>query len=721
MGDPMDSPPLHHSIFNERAQAIGLSRRKWMMWAVKFATITFGGAMLVTAALGCADWWLGPVPLDAASSNSRVVLDRNGQLLRAYTTLEGRWRLPVAAPDVDQRYLAMLLAFEDKRFYEHGGVDVKAIARAGLQMLRERHVVSGASTLTMQTARLLGGSRTDSGAAKLSQIIRARQLEARLSKREILDLYLRLAPFGGNIEGVRAASLAYFGKEPRRLAIHEAALLVALPQSPEARRPDRSPAASKRARDLVLTRAAQTGVISQADAEWAKSQPVPATRREFPALAAHLSDRLTSERPGENVIRTTLDKALQEAAELLAARQSAALGPRLSAAIIAADHATGEVLAHAGSAGYFDSARQGSLDMTAAVRSPGSALKPFIYGLAFEDGYAHPQTLINDAPSYFHGYKPENFDKTYRGEVTIALALQFSLNIPAVKLLAAVTPAQLSARFHRAGVKASIPRNLSVALGGVGLTLEELTGLYAALARGGEPVELRYAKALAPEAAAPAVAPQPLLSPLAAWYVTDILRRSPPPHNAPFGGIAFKTGTSYGYRDAWAAGYDGSYIVTVWMGRADSSPTPGLTGLTAAAPVVFEMFARLAPTRAPFKPAPSSAIIAGANGLAPPLERFREPGAPIADGNAMQTALRIAFPPNNAEIEIPQDMSGATLPVILKAEGGALPLTWLINGAPASSEAHRRQLTWTPSGKGFADLTVIDANGQSQRVTVRIR
>ena len=226
---------------------------------------------------------------------------------------------------------------------------------------------------------------------------------------------------------------------------------------------------------------------------------------------------------------------------------------------------------------------------------------------------------------------------------------------------------------------------------------------------------------MAPESDTAVATSQSLLSSLAAWYVTDILRQSPPPHNAPFGGIAFKTGTSYGYRDAWAAGYDGRYIVAAWVGRADASPTPGLTGLTAAAPVVFDMFAKLSPNRAHFEPAPASAILAGANGLAPPLARFREPDAAVGDANAAQAALRIAFPPNNAEIEIPHDIGGAMLPVILKAEGGALPLTWLIDDAPAQSDAHRRQLAWTPGGKGFANLTVIDANGQSQRVTVRIR
>ncbi len=702
------SASWHGSLLRRWARRLGLA-----------VAILFG---VGGATAGVIAWLLGPIPLAAVSETSRLVLDRNGQLLRPYTIADGRWRLPAAVSDVDPRYLAMLFAFEDRRFYKHGGVDFRAVGRALWQLAEHGRPVSGASTLTMQTARLLDGTPTHSIFAKLQQIVRAYELEWSLSKQDILEIYLKLAPYGGNIEGVRAASLAYFGKEPRRLSVDEAALLVALPQSPEARRPDRNGEAAKRARNLVLDRAEASGVISAAEAAWAKQQPISVERHAFPALAAHLADRLIAEFPQEPVICTTLDKSLQEAAEALTARQAQILGPKLSTAIIAADHKTGEVLAAAGSAGYFDEARQGSIDMTRAVRSPGSALKPFVYGLAFEDGFALPQTLIEDRPVRFGVYAPENFDNTYRGTVTVAQALQWSLNVPAVKLLAAISPARLSARFRQAGFNIEVPRNLSVVLGGVGLTLEDLAGLYAALARGGEPIALRYTTLPPGENFSSPLKSQPLLSPLAAWYVTDILRGSPPPASAPPGAIAFKTGTSYGYRDAWAAGYDGRYIVAAWAGRPDASPTPGLMGIKGAAPMVFDMFAKLSPQRVPFDGPPAPAITGPTASLPPPLMHFREPGAQMADaGTAAEPALRIAFPPNNAEIELTRDGTGAALPVALKAEGGALPLTWLIDGTPVASEPYRRQVFWSPNGKGFAQLTVIDAKGRSERVSIRIR
>ncbi|MDX2263367.1 MAG: penicillin-binding protein 1C [Hyphomicrobiales bacterium] len=696
------------------AAALAVGARRICLSAIAAAGV---GA----AALSALDA-LAPAPaLTAAGEASRLVLDRNGRVLRAYAISDGRWRLPAAARDVDPRYLAMLIAYEDKRFHSHAGVDLRAMGRALWQAARAGRPVSGASTLTMQTARLLVGAPTDSLWTKIAQIAQARTLDARLSKTDILDIYVRLAPFGGNLEGLRAASLAYFGKEPRRLAAHEAALLVALPQAPEARRPDRHPAAAKRARNRVLDRAVAAGVITRAEAEWAKSQPAPTRRREFPALAAHLADRLTAAHPSESVLRTTLDATLQEAAEAIAARQAAAHGAKLSAAVIVADHATGEVLAHAASAGYFDNARQGSIDMSAAVRSPGSALKPFIYGLAFEEGVAHPATLILDAPASFNGYSPQNFDKTYRGEVTAETALQLSLNVPAVKLLAAVTPARLASRFRLAGVGADIPRNLTVALGGVGFTLEEMTALYGSLGRGGEPVRLKFLRdgPMGATPPAPIRTPgPPLMSPAAAWYVTEALRNAPPPANAPPGVIAFKTGTSYGYRDAWAAGYDGRHVVAAWVGHADASPTPGLTGLVAAAPAVFDAFAALSPGREPFAPAPYGVLDAKKAELPPPLRRLQDP---VASADVVGGAgLRIAFPPNAAEIELMRGENGGPLPVTLRAEGGAPPLTWLINGAVAAT-SHRRQFSWTPDGKGFAEVTLIDAAGRSQRVTVRIQ
>ncbi|MGD9925420.1 MAG: transglycosylase domain-containing protein, partial [Pseudorhodoplanes sp.] len=248
------------------------------------------GVAVAAAALWLVLRSLGPLPLAAADHLSVTVLDRHGQLLRAFTTPEGLWRLPVEPSDVDKRYVAMLLAFEDRRFQSHFGVDPLALGRAAVQLIIHRRIVSGGSTLTMQVARLLEGEYAHTPTAKFRQIIRAVQLEHRLSKKQILRLYLRLAPFGGNLEGVRAASLAYFGKEPKRLSVAEAALLVALPQSPESRRPDRFAKAARRARDRVLGRAAAAGVISQAEAGRARRVPVPTRRAEFPKLAPHLAE-----------------------------------------------------------------------------------------------------------------------------------------------------------------------------------------------------------------------------------------------------------------------------------------------------------------------------------------------------------------------------------------------------------------------------------------------
>lgn len=663
---------------------------------------------------------LGSLPLKAAEASSRLVLDRNGQLLRAFTTAEDRWRLPVSLDEVDPQFLKMLLAYEDKRFYEHGGVDFVAMARAVWQFIREGEVISGASTLTMQLGRLLDNLATGSLRAKVIQIVRAHQLEKRLSKRKILELYLKLAPYGGNIEGVRAASLAYFGKEPRRLATHEAALLVALPQSPETRRPDRYPEEARRARNRVLDRVAAAGVISKSEAAWAKSQPVPKARVDFPLLAAHLAERLASENPGEPVIRLTIDRSLQQAAEAATRRHALRLGPKLSAAALVINNSTGEVLAHVGSAGYLDESRWGAIDMTQAVRSPGSALKPLIYGLAFEMGIAHPSTLIEDSPARFGRYSPENFDGDYRGTVTVREALQFSLNVPAVKILAAVGPARLTARLRHAGFRFEVPRNLSIALGGIGLKLEELAALYTALARGGKPGKICYRRGEGEAAKAKTGGPAALMSPVAAWYVADILRGAPPPPHAKGGEIAFKTGTSYGHRDAWAAGFDGKHTVAVWVGRPDGTATPGLTGFSAAAPLLFDIFSRIGSTRTPLPAAPDDAIIASTGELPAPMRYFRSRAGEVMPASA-GAPPRIAFPPEGAEVALSRDEDGRFGAFAFKAEGGALPLTWLVNGEPVSAPPRRRETFWTPAGPGFIHVSVIDANGQRDQVTIRAR
>lgn len=670
---------------------------------------------------------LGPPDLTAAKAVSTTVLDRHGKLLRAFTTPEGRWRLPVEPEDVDQRYLAMLMAFEDKRFYEHPGVDVRSLARAAWQLIEHARIISGGSTLTMQVARLLERNYERTCRAKLRQIVGALQLERHLSKRAILALYLRIAPFGGNIEGVRAASLAYFGKEPRRLSLGEAALLVALPQSPEQRRPDRHPKAARAARDRVLARAAGAGVISQAEMKRAQAEPVPHARRPFPKFAPHLAEAEVTAEPGKPVHRLTIDRDVQTALEALAEEQTKLLGQKLSAAILAVDHTSGEVIAHVGSAGYLDDARFGAIDMVSAERSPGSTLKPFIYGLAFEAGIAHPETLIEDRAVRFGSYAPKNFDDGYHGTVSIREALAHSLNIPAVKVLAAVGPGKLAGRLRRVGVTPVFPDDtaptLAMALGGVGLTLNDLATLYSGLAEGGTAVTLTHRLDEAkPDAArlllhgkhsTPA---KHVLSPLAGWYVTDILKDAPPPLNAKSGRLAYKTGTSYGYRDAWAAGYDGRYTVAVWVGRPDGASTPGLVGRLAAAPILFDAFARLGATRAPFKAAPPGVIRATGAELPPPLKRFRESNVETAQGPFLEPRVAIAFPPDRAEVATEADA-----PLQLKASGGVLPLTWLIDGAPIRSDPRAREVVWQPDGPGFVKLSVIDAKGRVDRVTVRLR
>ena len=290
--------------------------------------------LLAASILGCAAtaavalvWQrMEPVSLGRAEALSVTVLDRNDRLLRAYTAPDGRWRLPVEVKEVDARYLAMLLAFEDRRFRTHRGVDPIALGRASWQLVAHRRIVSGGSTLTMQVARLLTGEHERSGPGKLRQALRALQLERKLSKDAILRLYLRLAPFGGNLEGVRSASLAYFGKEPRRLSLAEAALLVALPQSPELRRPDRFSQAARNARNRVLAHAVRQGVIPADEARRAMAERMPSLRREFPMLAPHLADAAVEQSKTRLVHRLTIDVAAQASLEQLTREHTVALG-----------------------------------------------------------------------------------------------------------------------------------------------------------------------------------------------------------------------------------------------------------------------------------------------------------------------------------------------------------------------------------------------------------
>jgi penicillin-binding protein 1C len=685
----------------------------------RFATSSL--AIISVTAIAFAAWVhsLGPLPLDQARQVSTTIVDRNGKLLRAYAMADGRWRLPVdAKAAIDPGYLKLLLAYEDRRFYRHGGVDPLALGRAAFQLVTSGHIVSGGSTITMQLARLMEPRRERSLYAKLRQVVRAFQIERQLNKDQILDLYLALAPFGGNLEGVRAASIAYFGKEPKRLLLAEAALLVALPQSPETRRLDRYPDRARVARDRVLDRMVEDHIVPADDAVQARAVPVPRLRKQMPILAPHSSDAALATMKDTPVIRLTLDSSLQKTLEALARDRAMAQGPNISVALIAVDNESGDVLARVGSPDYFDERRAGQVDMTRALRSPGSTLKPFIYGLAFEDGFVHPESLIDDRPIRFGSYAPENFDMTFQGTVPVRKALQLSLNVPAIALLDRVGASRLSSRLKQAGGNLVLPKDevpgLAMGLGGVGVTLQDLVQLYSGLARLGTTRPLREIMLAKDERDS-----LRLMDQAAAWQVGNVLIGTPPPENGVHNRIAFKTGTSYGYRDAWSVGFDGRITIGVWVGRPDGAPVPGLVGRTAAAPILFDAFARTGKIPAGLPKPPKGVLVASNAKLPLPLRRFRAVGELVRTGS--EQAPHIQFPLNGSRIDVDRSNDGRFAAMPVKIAGGVLPLTMMVNGISVGDIDGRRQRLIDPPGPGFARLTVIDATGAADTVVIRVQ
>ncbi|CDN56091.1 Penicillin-binding protein 1C [Neorhizobium galegae bv. officinalis bv. officinalis str. HAMBI 1141] len=658
-----------------------------------------------------------PPPLEKARVVSAEVLDADGELLRAFATPEGRWRLRTTIENVDPRFLKMLVAYEDQRFYEHAGVDPWALGRAVLQLVTNGHVVSGASTLSMQVARLIEPRESRSLTAKLRQVVRAVQIERRLSKKEILELYLTHAPYGGNLEGVRAASLAYFGKEPRRLTVAEAALLVALPQSPEGRRPDRHFKIAQAARERVLMRSAVAAITGDGEAERAAGEGIPRRRLQLPAYAAHLAEAAIRKQPKIEQHKTTLKRSIQQGLEQVAREASVKLSPKVSVAMVMADITTGAIVGEVGSADYFDASRSGWVDMTRVNRSPGSTLKPFIYGLAFEQGLVSQETIIEDRPADFFGYRPKNFDMTYQGDVSVRQALQLSLNVPAVRLLDAVGPSRLMIRFRRADVRPVLPANeapgLAIGLGGVGLTLKDLVQAYAALANRGNPMRIGNGIEDQPGM----IDGEPLLDPQAVWNVADILSNVLPPQGSRRLGIAYKTGTSYGYRDAWSVGFDGRHVLGVWVGRPDNGAVPGIAGYQTAAPILFEAFSKSGVPITPLPSAPSGAVRIAQAELPISQRRFSMTANGLFSASTREPAPQIVYPPEGARVDLGAQ-SGDISPLVLKLQGGRAPFRWLANGKPLSELSRRRTSEWTPDGAGYSTLTVIDAAGRAASVRV---
>lgn len=674
-----------------------------------------GFLLALVVALGLAaygrdrvDAWVDATVLPVTLAETSVeIRDRGGALLRVFPVENGRWRLEPAA--VDPQFIDMLVRYEDKRFRDHAGVDGLALLRAGVQAVWNGRAVSGGSTLTMQVARLLENSGTGAWPGKLRQIRLALALERQVSKDDILRLYLTHAPYGGNLEGIRAATLGWFGKEPGRLTPSEAALLIALPQRPEARRPDRHPDAARQARDRVLMRLYEQGVLSDEAAGVARAAGVPGAMTAFPRLAAHATDRARRTSPDVRRQDLTLDAGLQGTLETLALSSADRIGQRVSVAILVADHRTGDIVASVGSPRYGDEAgRQGFVDMTRAIRSPGSTLKPLIYGLAFDQGLAHPETIIRDGPVSYDGYAPQNFDGAFRGDLRIRQALQLSLNTPVVQLTRELGPSRVMTALRRAGADPQLPGGkpgLAIALGGVGVTLHDLVQMFAAVAQGGAAPALR----ISPEAARADT--RRIMSPVAAWQVMDILRGLTPPPGAPPGVLAYKTGTSYGHRDTWAIGFDGHHVIGVWIGRPDGTPVPGAFGAELAAPLLFEAFGRLKPQFDGFPPPPPATLIVSSAELPRPLQRFRPRDAIAAPS---PDAPDLIFPPDGTHVAL----ADGTL--TLKLRGGRTPFAVLADGRPVATGVRTREIEIAAPGPGFATFVVVDATGQSDRVTVQL-
>jgi len=569
--------------------------------------------LLALAGAGWAAAWWVPLPERLAAPHSVVIEYRDGTPAHVFLAPDERWRILTRSQDIDPAYLRALFALEDKRFAWHPGVDPLAVARAVVSNVTKGRRVSGASTLTMQLVRVLE-PRPRTLLSKLIEAFRAVQLELRMSKEDILAAYLQFVPYGRNVEGVEAASLAYFGHRATHLSPAEIATLLAVPQNPNRRFPTRENAARlKAARDELARRLLEDMALPLGPAEAkaspeavlaeVRNTPVPRGLMPFPRDAPHAAMWLRAQRPELSRMRTTLDAGTQRLAERLmrdAAGDLAEKGIHNGVAVVV-DHQQAEVLALVGSFDFFDVQHGGQIIGFNTPRSPGSALKPLIYAMGIDRGVVLPEHLVADIPESYGGYAPRNFDGRFMGLVRMEYALSQSLNLPFVNLLKELGVERFLGTLRVAGVDSLRPDpgyyGLSAAVGGLELTPLELAGVYVALAEDGRSRPLKVL-----EDGNPPPGPREIFSSGAAWLTRRSLSlRDRPdfPARRHLTGmpaqVHWKTGTSFGHRDAWAAGSGPRHTAVVWLGNFDNTPSVHLVGADASGPLLFDLLEAVGP------------------------------------------------------------------------------------------------------------------------------
>ena len=572
-------------------------RRKALILAKRLCVVTCAGVVLCLA-LYAAILKIYPFPEKQISEiqYSKTIFDKDGNLLRAFLGKDGCWILPAQLPEVNPNFIKATIAVEDKRFRFHRGVDPSAMLRALKQNLTSKGIVSGASTITMQVMRLITPKERTLW-NKLVETVHAIRLETLYSKDEILKLYVELAPYGGNINGVKAASLRYFKKYPADLSLSECALLAGLPQSPSRFRPDRYPQRARIRRDMVLESMLRNGYISRQEHDNARNEPVIAGNFSFPFKAPHFTRNIKQKFANQDKIITTLDSNIQHFAEVSLRDAVKSLRPYgvTNGAIVIIENKTGKVRALVGSADFLSFEDFGQINGAKASRSPGSSLKPFTYALGIDKGLYTPRMILADVPVQYSGYAPRDYDKKYRGPVTVRQALVDSLNIPAVEVLDKIHYRNLYFFLKDMGISTlnKIPEHygLSLTLGSGDVNLLELTNAYAGLARGG-----KYKPYCLTEDSREVESEQ-VISQAAAYIISDILSDSSRleaigiyRHDKIYPKIAFKTGTSYGHRDAWTVSYNPEYTVGVWLGNFSGKPSRALVGIEVATPVAVRIF-----------------------------------------------------------------------------------------------------------------------------------